>query len=93
MRHVFKQDICTALVHMCAYHYGNEVTEKKTTEASNAALWLMPQKCLLEQFLDNKSQIKQQRQTLFEHISVEKADLYAYLVDNVNFLRIHQAIL
>ena len=54
----------------------------------------MPQKCLLEQFLDNKSHINQQRQTLFEHFSVEKTDLYAYLVhvDNVNFLQIHQAI-
>ena len=78
---------------MCAYHYGYEVTEKKNTEACHAALWIMPQKCLLEQFLDNKSQIKQQRQTLFTNFIVEKAILYAYLVDNVNFLRIHQAIL
>ena len=51
----------------------------------------MPQKCLLVRFLENKSQIKQQRQTLFEHFSHEKADLYAYLdlADIVYFMVIH----
>lgn len=52
----------------------------------------MAQKCLLERFLQYKSQIKQQRQTFIEQFSVQRAELYAYVADNVNFMLLNQAI-